>query len=135
MGVTDSGRIRARMDATNHLDLLGEVVPGYLPILFFTFSRRRCEAHAKEAAQVHDLLTDDEREKVLSVIEHHIERYQGAGARRLQEIEPLLLRGVAYHHAGMLPVVKDIVEDLFEARLIQVLYCTETFAVGLNFPC
>ena len=34
-----------------------------------------------------------------------------------------------------LPVVKDVVEELFEQRLIQVLYCTETFAVGLNFPC
>ena len=45
------------------------------------------------------------------------------------------MKGIAYHHAGMLPVLKDIVEELFTHRLISVLYCTETFAVGLNFPC
>lgn len=135
MGVTESGRIRARMEATTHVDLLDEIIPDYLPLLFFTFSRRRCETHATEAAAGRDFLTDEERDRVKAIMEHHSERYQGTGARRLQEIEPLLLKGVAYHHAGMLPLVKDVVEDLFEARLIQVLYCTETFAVGLNFPC
>lgn len=135
MGVTDSGRIRASVDPTSHLDLLQEIVAEYLPILFFTFSRRRCELHAKDAAQVHDFLNDDERAQVKQVIDDYVERFPGAGARRLQEIEPLLMRGIAYHHAGMLPLVKDVVEDLFEAKLIRLLYCTETFAVGLNFPC
>lgn len=135
MGTTDSGRIRANMDPTTHLDLLQEIVPEYLPILFFTFSRRRCESHAKDAAEVHNLLNDEERAQVRRVLDSYAERHPGAGARRLIEIEPLLMRGIAYHHAGMLPLVKDVVEDLFEAKLIRLLYCTETFAVGLNFPC
>lgn len=135
MGRSESGRIKARMEPTRHLDLLEAIVPEYLPILFFTFSRRRCESHALEAAAMRDFLTDPEREQVSAIMETHMERYHGTGVRRLQEIEPLLLKGIAYHHAGMLPLVKDIVEDLFEARLIRLLYCTETFAVGLNFPC
>lgn len=135
MGVTRSGRVRARMDGTSHLDLLKEIVPEYLPILFFTFSRRQCESHAEEAAQTKNFLTDAQRTEVEAIIEYHQQRYKGAGTRRLQDIQPLLYKGIGYHHAGMLPMVKDIVEDLFEARLIQLLYCTETFAVGLNFPC
>ena len=135
LGTTDAGRIRAKMDPTTHMDLLAEIVPEYLPILFFTFSRRRCESHASEAAAVHDLLSAGEKAQVQALLAEHAARHPGTGAARLAEIEPLLLRGVAYHHAGMLPLVKDLVEDLFEKRLIRLLYCTETFAVGLNFPC
>lgn len=135
LGTTDAGRLRAKMDPTTHLDLLEEVLPEYLPILFFTFSRRRCESHAKEAAEIHDLLNGDEKAQVEALIAEHAARHPGTGEARLAEIQPLLVRGVAYHHAGMLPLVKDLVEDLFEQRLIRLLYCTETFAVGLNFPC
>lgn len=135
VGVTETGHLRAQMEGTSHLDLLREIVPDYLPILFFTFSRRRCESHAAEAAIAFDLLREDERAAVQQAVARTAERYPGSVARRLFEIEPLLLRGVAYHHAGMLPAVKELVEDLFESRLIRLLYCTETFAVGLNFPC
>src|SRR5690606_35187409 len=76
-----------------------------------------------------------ERDQVAAIIEKHVARYGSEGARRLKDLEPLLMRGIGYHHAGLLPLVKDIVEELFEKRLIHVLYCTETFAVGLNFPC
>ncbi len=68
-------------------------------------------------------------------MQHHVERYGRRDVRACHSCSSLLSRGIAYHHAGLLPVVKDIVEDLFEQRLIKVLYCTETFAVGLNFPC
>jgi superfamily II RNA helicase len=45
-----------------------------------------------------------------------------------------LLQGIGYHHAGLSPALKDLVERLYEIRLVFVLFCTETFAVGVNFP-
>ena len=73
---------------------------------------------------------------MLEVIERHLARHGRTTVHRAcTHLRSLLARGIGYHHAGLLPVVKDIVEDLFEQRLIKVLYCTETFAVGLNFPC
>jgi len=47
---------------------------------------------------------------------------------------PLVERGIAYHHAGMLPTLKEVVERLFTSRLIKVIFTTETFALGINMP-
>jgi superfamily II RNA helicase len=51
-----------------------------------------------------------------------------------QKIRQCLIKGIGYHHAGLLPNLKEIVERLFEKGLISVLYATETFAVGINMP-
>ena len=49
-------------------------------------------------------------------------------------LEPFIERGIAYHHAGMLPTLKEVVERLFTSRLIKVIFTTETFALGINMP-
>lgn len=134
-GTTASGNIAASFDSTYHVDLVKYISPHDLPALFFTFSRRKCEAYAKELSMTESYSTPEERQEISRIIEEICDRYGGAGAQSVKSIERLFLNGIAFHHAGLLPVVKDIVEDLFEKRLIKVLYCTETFAVGLNFPC
>lgn len=134
-GTTQSGTVAAEFEPTHHLELVRHISPDLLPCLFFTFSRRKCEINAREAAHESQWLSVQEQQEVDEVIARAIERYDGAGERSVREIEPLLKRGIAYHHAGLLPIVKDVVEELFERRLIRLLYCTETFAVGLNFPC
>ena len=53
---------------------------------------------------------------------------------QLRRIQELLKRGLAVHHAGMLPIVKEIVEMLFCEGLVRVLFATETFAMGVNAP-
>jgi superfamily II RNA helicase len=126
---------RPEVEATTHLDLVRAIKDDYLPCLFFTFSRRKCEANALELGEEHDFLTKAQKREVTAVIDSVLERYPAVGSGRWPHLRRLLLRGIAYHHAGMLPVLKDIVEELFTRRLISVLYCTETFAVGLNFPC
>lgn len=133
--VRNNGRLRLDFPRTTHMDLIKEIHKNYLPCLFFTFSRRRCEVHAVELGERFDFLTGAEKQRVAQVVEHHVERYGRGTVPRIQQLQRLLGRGIGYHHAGLLPVIKDIVEDLFEQRLIKVLYCTETFAVGLNFPC
>ena len=134
-GTTASGSVAARFEPTHHTELVRHISPDLLPCLYFTFSRRRCEANARELAQTVDYLSEERKEEVRRIAQQVLERYDGAGEASVRLVVPLLERGIGYHHAGLLPVVKDLVEELFERRLLYVLYCTETFAVGLNFPC
>lgn len=126
---------RPEVEATTHLDLVEAIKDDYLPCLFFTFSRRKCESNALELGEEQDFLTKEQKAQVRAIIDSVLERYPSVESGRWPNLRRLLLKGIAYHHAGMLPVLKDIVEELFTHRLISVLYCTETFAVGLNFPC
>ena len=130
---SESGR--PEVEATTHLDLVESIKEHYLPCLFFTFSRRKCESNALELGEEQDFLTKEQKAEVRAIIDSVLERYPAIESGRWPHLRRLLLKGIAYHHAGMLPVLKDIVEELFTHRLISVLYCTETFAVGLNFPC
>ena len=61
-------------------------------------------------------------------------RYQVTGQRGFSELRQLASRGVLFHHAGMLPIYKEIVERLFTSGLIKLLFTTETFALGVNMP-
>ncbi|MFO7254734.1 MAG: DEAD/DEAH box helicase [Bacillota bacterium] len=141
---SDRARLPFRFEPTTHLDLLEVLAPEQFPVLFFTFSRRKCEVNALELSRTGKVyLTPEEQRQVDEVIQEALATRvpEGAGhqnsvtAQRLRGMRNLLLKGIGFHHAGLLPVVKDVVEELFERRLIRVLYCTETFAVGINFPC
>ena len=133
--VADSFDGRPEVQTTTHLDLVNAIKDTYLPCLFFTFSRRKCESNALALGEAQDFLGKTQKAEVQAIIESVLERYPNIESGRWPHLRRLLLKGIAYHHAGMLPVLKDIVEELFTHRLISVLYCTETFAVGLNFPC
>ena len=152
LGITTMGRIKKKhrryrgiprhvllsedlVKPTTHLDLIDKIKDGYLPCLFFTFSRRKCESNALELGEYHDFLNGEQKRQVKEIIEKITDRYPDLKSERWPSLRRLLMKGIAYHHAGMLPILKDIVEELFTHRLISVLYCTETFAVGLNFPC
>jgi ATP-dependent RNA helicase DOB1 len=47
---------------------------------------------------------------------------------------PLLKRGIGIHHGGLLPIVKEVIELLFQEGLLKVLFTTETFSMGINMP-
>jgi superfamily II RNA helicase len=103
------------------------------PALFFVFSRKLCEEYATKVSC--DLLTSSETADVKHIVKFHLHKYT-----ELQHIEgfhklnSLLEKGVAFHHSGMLPILKEIVEILFDKGFIKVLFATETFAVGINMP-
>ncbi|MGI6038065.1 MAG: DEAD/DEAH box helicase [Limnochordia bacterium] len=123
------------VEATTHRDLVEYIGPGYFPALFFMFSRRRCEESAWELSQTNDYLEPGEKEHIRQIAMAIAERYPAGGVSRVRNLLSLWQKGIAFHHAGLMPVVKDVVEELFEKRLLKIIYCTETFAVGLNFPC
>lgn len=124
-----------RYESTDHLDLVTYLTKqDKLPCLYFVFSRRQCEEKAEETGRILNYLSDSQRDEVLEYFDGRIEGLGIEGMPSVKNMRRALAKGVAYHHAGLLPVLKEIVEDLFERRLIQVLYATETFAVGINFP-
>ncbi|MDD4170109.1 MAG: RNA helicase [Desulfotomaculaceae bacterium] len=112
-----------------------EMIQDKLPALFFVFSRSRTEIMAQELGQEWDFLDLKEKKEVEKQILTAESEYPGTfsspGWRKLRR---LLSQGIAYHHAGLLPPVKYLVENLYSRRLIWTVFCTETFAAGVNFP-
>ena len=104
-----------------------------LPAIYFVFGRRRAEFLAGEALEF-DFLTDPERKKITGLYESLLARYDLVHEKSAQEIRPLVERGIAFHHAGMLPTLKEVIEQLFTSRLLKLIFTTETFALGINMP-
>lgn len=103
------------------------------PILYFCFNRRACEYNAEQHSQL-NLLDYEQRQRVRTMVDELVAQYNLGDYDRLQYLRDLWESGTAFHHAGILPAAKEIVERLFTAGLIKLLFCTETFALGVNMP-
>ena len=105
-----------------------------LPALIFSFSRKKCEEYAELVSQ--GLVTGAETAAIRRQIGFHLSPYRSVlePIPQYHQITRLLERGIAFHHSGMLPLLKEIVELLFTRGFIKTLFCTETFSVGLNMP-
>ncbi|KAH9728396.1 DExH-box ATP-dependent RNA helicase DExH10 [Citrus sinensis] len=107
----------------------------FQPVIVFSFSRRECEQHAMSMSKL-DFNTQEEKDTVEQVFQNAVDCLNEED-RNLPAIElmlPLLKRGIAVHHSGLLPVIKELVELLFQEGLVKALFATETFAMGLNMP-
>lgn len=106
-----------------------------LPLLYFCFSRKECEIKA-ERSMGRRLLDRAERERMQAQFEDICARFELDPDRDpgLRGILGRALTGVGYHHAGMLPIHKEVVERLFTSGLLRMLFTTETFALGINMP-
>lgn len=107
-----------------------------LPCLFFCFSRKRCESNARYFSSLGELnfLDESKRELILKEFDSLCRQFDIIDEKKIEDFRELIQRGIAYHHAGMLPTLKEVVERLFTSGLIQLLFTTETFAVGINMP-
>ena len=104
-----------------------------LPAIVFIFSRAGCEQSAKLVMQTKTkLLTDDEVKYVQQAI--NIFSRQNPEIPISRSSVQALRAGVGVHHAGLIPVWKAFIEDLFNANKIKVLFATETLAAGVNMP-
>ncbi len=106
---------------------------GDAPVLYFCFNRKACEYNA-ELHSTLSLLDDREAHTVRASVDELVKQYRLHDYDRIGHLRMLWEAGTAYHHAGMLPAAKEIVERLFTAGLIKLLFCTETFAIGINMP-
>lgn len=105
-----------------------------MPALFFVFSRAGCERLAKVIEG--SVITSSEAAAIQHIWDFHLHTHKDvlehlAQAHQLLE---LCKRGIAFHHSGLLPILREIVELLFGKGLIKCLFATETFAVGINMP-
>ncbi|MEP0917722.1 RNA helicase [Leptolyngbya sp. DQ-M1] len=101
-----------------------------LPAIYFIFSRRGCDKAVTELDNL-TLVNEAEAAQLKERIDAFLDRNPEAG--RAGQVEPLY-RGVAAHHAGILPAWKGLVEELFQEGLIKVVFATETLAAGINMP-
>ncbi|HEY2674715.1 MAG TPA: RNA helicase, partial [Rugosimonospora sp.] len=108
-----------------------------LPAILFIFSRAACDAAVQQCLQAGlRLTTPDERAEIRAVAEARTAEISSEDLQVLGYWEWLdgLERGLAAHHAGMLPVFKEIVEELFVRGLVKAVFATETLALGINMP-
>ena len=127
-------RFRAprRPDVIDRLDRAG-----LLPAITFIFSRAGCEAAVRQCLDAGvRLTTPDEVAVITEIAERRTRDIPQADLPVLGYGEWLtgLQRGIAAHHAGMLPTFKEVVEELFEAGLVRAVFATETLALGINMP-
>ena len=106
-----------------------------LQAIFFAFSKKECEAYANMID--FDIITHEERHEIErifnSTMQPHMERYKNS--EKIEIVKNFLMKGIAYHHSGMLSILKEIVEIIFKKGLAKILFCSETFAAGINCPC
>lgn len=111
------------------------MMKNYNPVIVFSFSKNNCEAYA---LQMSNLTFNEESEKgmVDKVFNSALEMLSEEDKQlpQIQNILPLLKRGIGIHHSGLLPILKETIEILFQEGLIKVLFATETFSIGLNMP-
>jgi superfamily II RNA helicase len=101
-----------------------------LPAIFFIFSRRGCDKAVTEVANL-ELVNEQEIIELKRRIDKFLD--ENPDAARAGQVEPLY-KGIAAHHAGILPAWKVLVEELFAGGLIKVVFATETLAAGINMP-
>ncbi|WP_256104632.1 RNA helicase [Streptomyces sp. ODS05-4] len=110
---------------------------GLLPAITFIFSRAGCEAAVQQCLYAGLRLNDEEgRRRVREIVEERTASIPQGDLHVLGYYEWLeaLERGIAAHHAGMLPTFKEVVEELFVRGLVKAVFATETLALGINMP-
>ena len=120
------------------VDLVEELeARGLLPVIWFVFSRKGCDQAASRLARDGVCFTDDtEVARIDELVEARLGLLDPADLAALgaQRFGDRLRLGIASHHAGMVPVFKEAVEQCFAEGLVKVVFATETLALGVNMP-
>ncbi|MFL6162597.1 MAG: DEAD/DEAH box helicase [Jatrophihabitantaceae bacterium] len=143
MRINDAGRGRRyqgglRWRPPNRPEVIGRLDrEGLLPVITFIFSRAGCDAAVRQCVAANLRLTEDsEREEIRQIVESRTASLSAEDLDVLEYWDFLdgLQRGIAAHHAGMIPVFKEVVEELFVRGLVRAVFATETLALGINMP-
>ncbi len=118
----------------SHIELIKDLATGnYLPAIYFVFSRKATQDKAEELIRECNFAAPADIPIIILMYNKYItSEIKDLDSSRV--LKRFLQKGVAIHHAGMLPKQKELVEELFGMSLVRVLYATETFAVGINMP-
>ena len=109
----------------------------FLPVIYFIFSRAGCDAAVASCIREGLSLTNseekDEIRRIIALRTHELP-HEDFGVLGFHEWCQALERGIAAHHAGLLPMFKETIEELFQRGLLKVVFATETLALGINMP-
>ena len=96
---------------------------------------RQCEESALKISKL-DFTDDEEKEQIEDVFRQALMclSEEDRGLQAIDHMLPLLKKGIGIHHGGLLPILKELIEILFQEQLVKILFATETFAMGLNMP-
>jgi superfamily II RNA helicase len=128
------GDRKQQSSRTNHIAVFESLASDEFPALYFIYSRKLTEQLALQLARsdvggrIGGRASRFEIDAVLKKFDADF-----PGVLRSQS-RSALKKGIAFHHAGLHVALKALVEELYEKRLIEVLYCTSTFALGINMP-
>ncbi|KAJ3605916.1 hypothetical protein NHX12_027959 [Muraenolepis orangiensis] len=107
----------------------------FQPVIIFSFSKKECEAYALQVSKL-DFNGEEEKKLVEEVFNNAIDCLSDEDKKlpQVENVLPLLKRGIGIHHGGLLPILKETIEILFSEGLLKALFATETFAMGINMP-
>lgn len=105
------------------------------PVIVFAFSKKDCEENALSLSKL-DFTIQEEKEQIKLIFNNAIKTLSEEDQilPQIKMMLPLLCIGVGIHHGGLLPILKETVELLFQEGLLKVLFSTETFSMGINMP-
>ncbi|MDP2306349.1 MAG: DEAD/DEAH box helicase [Pseudomonadota bacterium] len=129
------GRTARLGPSTSHTDVFDHLREhDLLPTLYFAFSRKTVENYARGlGTRLRRSLLNTEEQARMQV---ELDAFAATDGGKVldEELRGLYERGIAFHHAGTNVLLKALVEELYEKRLVKILYCTSTFALGINMP-
>nr|XP_018908568.1 PREDICTED: helicase SKI2W [Bemisia tabaci] len=106
-----------------------------LPVVIFTLSRVRCDKNANSLLS-EELTTGEEKKHIQGFFHFSISQLKEEDRKLPQvlKLQELLMSGIGVHHSGIIPILKEVVEILFQKGFVKCLFATETFAIGINMP-
>jgi ATP-dependent RNA helicase HelY len=132
------GRPRGRLFTPRRIEIVARLDDeGMLPAIYFIFSRAGCDQAVDACLASGMRLTQpEERERIRAIADTHLDVLSGADLELLGYRSWMagLEAGFAAHHAGMVPPMKEAVEEAFAAGLVKVVFATETLSLGINMP-
>lgn len=101
-----------------------------IPAIIFVLSKKKCEELAQSIENTY--ISFEEQNEIIKFYDNNLKEF--SDCVQYIELRKVILKGIGYHHSGLIPKIREVVEFLIKNKLIKIVFATETFAVGLNFP-
>lgn len=101
-----------------------------IPAIIFVLSKKKCEQLAQSIESSY--IDNSTQTEILKFYDSNLREFKDC--IQYQEVRKVILKGIGYHHSGLIPKIREVIEFLIKNKLIKIVFATETFAVGLNFP-
>ena len=105
------------------------------PCIIFSFSKEQCDTLSSNISII-DLTTPEEKKLIEKIFLNAISTLSTSDQKipQITKLYPIILKGIGIHHSGLLPILREIIELIFQEGLIKILFATETFSMGINMP-